>query len=368
MTAIVMPSTVGHLSALTERLPDGAGYVLSARTSTGKLGRAWDQLVTRNTIDSATQRCADLAVHTDVYVSCTATDADTFAETLSRGPGARGGRAAARWVTALWADIDVAGPGHAAESLPPTISAAEQVYADLPSPTFVIATGGGLHAWWLLDTAHPADGDLTDRWVRLVAAHAARVGWQIDAGVGDLARVLRVCGTYNRKTDTPRRVALHDVTRWPPGLADGAGWSPQPAHNVTLLRTLLPADLAKEKPNLSAPSATGQRPARPHDPRGPLNILDAVDAAPWSEIWPASWSFAGTETVDGVAVELWRRPDATSPHSAKCWPDGGCQVWSDQVAGLPAGPHGKAAVLAWREGLTLSELAREIIRQARTVR
>lgn len=101
-----------------------------------------------------------------------------------------------------------------------------------------------------------------------------------------------------------------------------------------------------------------------------MNILDAVNAAAWSDIWPPDWEYVGTTTVAGEVAELWRRPGAPSDYSAKCWPDGGCQVWSDAIPGLDGGTggrHSKADVLAWRLGLSLSELSRRIIAEARGV-
>ena len=98
-----------------------------------------------------------------------------------------------------------------------------------------------------------------------------------------------------------------------------------------------------------------------------MNILDAVDVAPWSDIWPADWILTGTGHVQGEPVERWLRPGSHADKSVTCWVDGGCRVFSDAIPGLPAGNYSKAYVLAWRLGIDRAELARRIIREARGV-
>ena len=98
---------------------------------------------------------------------------------------------------------------------------------------------------------------------------------------------------------------------------------------------------------------------------------DAVAAATWAEVWPPDWDYVDDAIVNGEHVELWRRPGATSDYSARCWPDGGCMLWSDAVPGLHGGAdrgrYSKADVLAWRLGVDLSALSRLIITEARAL-
>ena len=50
-----------------------------------------------------------------------------------------------------WLDVDVAGPQHAVENLPPTRAAAYQLIGDYPMPpSAIVDTGNGLQAWWFL--------------------------------------------------------------------------------------------------------------------------------------------------------------------------------------------------------------------------
>lgn len=77
--------------------------------------------------------------------------------------------------------------------------------ATFPTPSVLIDSGGGLHAYWLLRDTFALDTD--DR--RAAAEHIQR-SWVAtvggDAAVHDLTRVLRVPGTLNFKYDPPRAV------------------------------------------------------------------------------------------------------------------------------------------------------------------
>ncbi len=81
---------------------------------------------------------------------------------------------------------------------------------DLPRPSTMVNSGGGLHVYWTFDRA------LTPgEWLPLAQAlvNAARdFGLKFDAGCTiDSARVLRVPDTFNHKLDTPRPVRLADT-------------------------------------------------------------------------------------------------------------------------------------------------------------
>lgn len=129
----------------------------------------------------------------------------------------------------LWADIDIAGPGHADAHYPESVEAARRVVDAMGlRPTLLIHSGGGLQAWWMFaepwltrDAADPAAeharmGRLAADWLRAVQYRAEVLGrYKIDS-VFDLARLLRPAGTTNRKiADEPRRVVVleHDPHR-----------------------------------------------------------------------------------------------------------------------------------------------------------
>ncbi|GIG63670.1 hypothetical protein Lfu02_80420 [Longispora fulva] len=261
--------------------------------------------------------------------------------TVTRAPnrGERGGANLSASLPALWADLDIAGPGHKVAPgslpLPPTETAARQIIttSGLPDPTLWIHSGGGLYPIWYLSAAHVIDGDLDElgalsaKWQHIIGAAAARLGWHYGTGVGDLARVLRVPGTVNRKTNDPRPCRIVE--------AEGSAFT---------LAELLDAAAAIELP---APVAVAVAPTAPRArdlasrfraPGGGLGPFDALaEHATWGDILsPLGWSLVGHER-DGA--ELWRRPDATSAYSARANHAGTpTLVVHSDAAGLPSGP------------------------------
>jgi P4 family phage/plasmid primase-like protien len=114
------------------------------------------------------------------------------------------------------ADIDIEGPGHKHDPakhegrrLPPDIASAMQIVTEsgLPTPTIWVHSGGGLYPWWLLEEVCLIDDPeklkaaevAANRIQGILKATAKRLGWHYGAEVGDLARVLRIPGTVNRK-------------------------------------------------------------------------------------------------------------------------------------------------------------------------
>jgi hypothetical protein len=108
---------------------------------------------------------------------------------------------------ALYVDIDLKHPVHKADNLPETVEAARQLLStiDLP-PSLLIHSGHGLQAWWLLrelwhfknDHEREEAARVNNRLQATIRAAAQLHGWHLD-GTADLARVLRVPGTFNRK-------------------------------------------------------------------------------------------------------------------------------------------------------------------------
>lgn len=131
----------------------------------------------------------------------------------------RKGRAYNHDITALVAlslDIDVAGDGHSKTNLPPTFDAARSLVAEMGlTPSMVINSGGGLHAWWIF--AEPViflgeDGELDKKLrndvARLLkdwnstARYRAKSGhgWGVDSTF-ELSRLMRVPGSLNCKLE-----------------------------------------------------------------------------------------------------------------------------------------------------------------------
>jgi hypothetical protein len=117
----------------------------------------------------------------------------------------------------FWADLDLKSEAHAKTKLPTSIEDALSVIPPAMSPTVVVATGNGAHAWWLFkepllfDTndERQSAAALIARWQTLLRLNAAARGWAFDR-LSDLARVLRIPGTLNNKDPrNPKPVLVH---------------------------------------------------------------------------------------------------------------------------------------------------------------
>lgn len=156
---------------------------------------------------------ASLEPGINVYASCCLLDPASAQE------GKRGDAAAAVAMAAAWVDLDIAGPAHKSDALPPTREAGVAILqAVAPTPSLIIDSGWGLYGWWLF--ARPLSLSESDRRLlerielgcqAAVRGIAAKNGWTVDQ-TADLARILRLPGTTNWKIpDDPRVVrVLHD--------------------------------------------------------------------------------------------------------------------------------------------------------------
>ena len=251
-------------------------------------------------LDRAVGYLARMATTTNVYTGCC---------TLIREPvSGRGGASEALAVPALWADLDVAGDGHAEVTgrLPlPDRDQALMIIAGLPAPTAVVDSGHGWQVWWLLDKPmlitdklhginnkgmEATDKDLVRRWGLTLAELGRRVGFHVDR-VGDLARILRPPGTVNRKRKPVpvRLVECHPQRRY----------SPQ--------------ELAGHCVDMPAPSPApraAQRPIRPRPARGESPAEAFGRLVSWEDILePAGFTLMSEHGDAGY----WRHPSATSP-------------------------------------------------------
>ena len=125
-------------------------------------------------------------------------------------------------IPGLWADIDVAGLGHKKPNLPPTAEDAREVLKKLPfAPTILVHSGHGLQGWWLFEEPWIFQSEeeryqaqaLARWWHGKLAALFKERGWTLDA-THDLARVMRLPGTYNNKAErVPVKVLSSDGPR-----------------------------------------------------------------------------------------------------------------------------------------------------------
>lgn len=147
--------------------------------------------------------------HAPAVVMQLPTDANIyFGVNPTAGParegGSRGTEADITRLAALVADLDVA-PGKCAD-----LGVAKAIVGDLTAtmgtrPRVSVLSGHGVHAYWPIANGWINDTftvgharSLARRWGRLVAAVAADHGAKADS-VFDLARMLRVPGTFNCK-------------------------------------------------------------------------------------------------------------------------------------------------------------------------
>jgi hypothetical protein len=140
--------------------------------------------------------------------------------------GQRGGADDVSAVCGLWVEVDYGDAGHKnAKSYPPDQAAALGLVERMGlKPTIVIDSGHGIYAHWLWKEpwvfGSPEErkkfSALAQRWQKRAQRLAQLFGWSVDSTF-DLARVLRVGGTVNRKVpDEPKavRVLIADGPRY----------------------------------------------------------------------------------------------------------------------------------------------------------
>lgn len=115
-------------------------------------------------------------------------------------------------IPGFWLDIDIAGPGHRSERLPPDQTAALIIIdkCPFPEPTLIVNTGGGLHAYWLFDHVFVGHVDALNRSSKAFQdAIIQSVGgkYHIDQ-TGNIDRVLRLPGTRNFKAEPSREIEV----------------------------------------------------------------------------------------------------------------------------------------------------------------
>lgn len=154
------------------------------------------------TVDSAVETVDRLAGDHCCYVGV-ALSPEAF------GPSKRCPAGKTAGIVGLWADIDIAHGVHQKQNLPRTDQDALKLIDRLGlKPTLTIHSGHGLQAWWAFKEPWIFEDDqdrnraatLAKRWNDTVARRAQEYGWKVDS-VHDLARVMRIAGTVNRKGD-----------------------------------------------------------------------------------------------------------------------------------------------------------------------
>jgi hypothetical protein len=104
-------------------------------------------------------------------------------------------------IRALWADIDFKDT--------PEPEAREAVERFALEPSVIVATGNGLHVYWLLDEPYDVQSD-AERLKNILRRLATTL--KADFNATDPARVLRLPGTLNIKYEPAREVILERLT------------------------------------------------------------------------------------------------------------------------------------------------------------
>lgn len=135
----------------------------------------------------------------------------------------RGGNDDVCAIPGLWVDIDIAAPAHKANDLPPNVEAVTQHLQSFPlEPTLLVHSGNGIHAYWLFKELWKFDDaeerqkatDILERFQAAIRQLWSAQGWKLDP-THDLARVLRIPGTLNHKSDPPKQVrTIHQSDRY----------------------------------------------------------------------------------------------------------------------------------------------------------
>ena len=173
-------------------------------------------------LDEAARRGMRLRKSQDVYFGVALQDQKkAIAIARQRRPRAsktssRGSEPSATLLPALWADLDIAGPGHRRNDLPPDRDAALGLLAAVSQqPSILVDTGGGYHAYWLLrrplllatEADRNAAKGLVGKLQNALRSAAAERGWWVDP-TANLAQVMRLPETVNHKTTPGRKVTV----------------------------------------------------------------------------------------------------------------------------------------------------------------
>lgn len=128
-------------------------------------------------------------------------------------------------VVCMFADIDIKGPAHKQIELPNTKEEVISFLRSLPfPPTYIIDSGNGIHAIWLLEEPFVINTPDDLHHIRTVSTgfgafiirEGQKHGWLLD-NVQDIPRMLRAPGTMNFKTDPPKpcTILADNAVRYP---------------------------------------------------------------------------------------------------------------------------------------------------------
>jgi putative DNA primase/helicase len=160
--------------------------------------------------ESARQYIEQKKTETDIYIPVSLFEEQGSSSTRGKASQSAG-------IYGLWLDIDVQCVMRSRADLPQTIEDALKIIEPGPfQPSIIIHSGYGLQAWWLFNEPwifeSPEDrleaSKLAGAWNEWYRVRALNYGWGLDS-VSDLARVMRVPDTFNRKGDFEVPVSVY---------------------------------------------------------------------------------------------------------------------------------------------------------------
>ena len=184
----------------------------------------------------------------DVYVGVGLASKD-------HGPGHRCVSEEITGIAGMWSDLDLLSDAHSKKALPATIEQALTILPASMPPTIIVATGNGLHCWWLFKEPYIFDDDedrkyaarIVARWHTLLRLNAAAQGWAYER-LSDLARVLRILRRRTSKIPPIRSQSLST----PSPTADTT--SPTSRSSLTMPRS--PIRKPRRRPRASGPNGS----------------------------------------------------------------------------------------------------------------
>jgi hypothetical protein len=172
----------------------------------------WHKVDKTNAYFKSAAPAADRAVQLrdDVYV-CAGLSAKRF------GKNQRATREQIIGIPGVWFDVDVVGGPENKQNVAPDVEAAAEFARAVLEPTLIVNSGYGLQAWWLFEDPwlfatkdeQQRAAELVAGWQMTLHTLARDRDWKFDS-THDLARLMRVPGTFNRKGGQEAPVTGHD--------------------------------------------------------------------------------------------------------------------------------------------------------------
>jgi hypothetical protein len=237
-----------------------------------------------------------------------------FGVSLSPKPFGRNNRCPAdqaAGIVGVWADIDIRGEAHKSTGLPETLNEARELAGSLGlPPTVSVDSGHGLQPYWLFDAPWILKNDterrqacqLVESFQAALRRKAETAGWTLDS-THDLARVLRVPGTTNRKIKghpAPVRILSADGPRYDRAELARAALAPPSS-----LTARVPSDR-----ELALSALAALHPRRAYDYKNWLDVGMALHSVDSSGSMLAEWErwsrLASEKYEEGACAAKWK--------------------------------------------------------------